>query len=53
VGDPRAAGHRPDRLPLIARFIDEQPEFLFVPPPEVQDVAAATGAVPSTSPVSN
>jgi hypothetical protein len=31
---------------LIARFIDEQPEFLFVPPGEVQAVAAATGAIP-------
>ena len=31
---------------LIARFIDDQPEFLFVAPAEVQDVAAATGATP-------
>ena len=31
---------------LIARFIDEKPEFLFVPPAEVQGVAAATGAIP-------
>jgi hypothetical protein len=31
---------------LIARFIDDQPEFLFVAPAEVQGVAAATGAIP-------
>ena len=31
---------------LIARFIDDQAEFLFVPPAEVQGVAAATGATP-------
>ena len=31
---------------LIARFIDDQPEFLFVPPAEVLSVAAATGATP-------
>jgi hypothetical protein len=31
---------------LIARFIDDQPEFLFVSPAEVQSVAAATGATP-------
>lgn len=31
---------------LIARFIDEAPEFLFVPAAEVIDVARATGAVP-------
>ena len=31
---------------LIARFIDDAPEFLFVPPAEVARVAAETGAVP-------
>jgi hypothetical protein len=31
---------------LIARFIDDAPEFLFVPPAEVGRVAAETGAVP-------
>jgi hypothetical protein len=31
---------------LIARFIDDQPEFMFVPPAEVLSVAAATGATP-------
>jgi hypothetical protein len=31
---------------LIARFIDEAPEFLFVPPAEVQPVAESEGAVP-------
>ena len=31
---------------LIARFIDEAPEFLFVPPAEVLAVAQATGATP-------
>jgi hypothetical protein len=31
---------------LIARFIDNQPEFLFVPPDQVIRVAAETGAVP-------
>jgi hypothetical protein len=31
---------------LIARFIDKEPEFLFVPLPEVRSVAAATGAIP-------
>jgi hypothetical protein len=31
---------------LIARFIDDQPEFLFVAPAEVQGVADATGATP-------
>ena len=29
---------------LIARFIDKQPEFLFVPPDQVITVAQATGA---------
>ena len=31
---------------LIARFIDKQPEFLFVPPDQVSRVAAETGAIP-------
>ncbi|MDP2832361.1 MAG: chromate resistance protein [Pseudomonadota bacterium] len=31
---------------LIARFIDETPEFLYVPGGEVMKVAAATGATP-------
>ncbi|WP_448192647.1 chromate resistance protein ChrB domain-containing protein [Azospirillum sp. sgz301742] len=31
---------------LIARFIDEQPEFLYVPGDRVLDVARETGAVP-------
>ena len=31
---------------LIARFIDEEPEFLYVPPSEVLEVADKTGAVP-------
>ncbi len=31
---------------LIARFIDESPEFLYVPGGEVMKVAAATGATP-------
>ncbi len=31
---------------LIARFIDKEPEFLFVPPARVRDVAQATGAIP-------
>ena len=31
---------------LIARFIDKQPEFLFVPPDQVSKVAAETGAIP-------
>ena len=31
---------------LIARFIDKQPEFLFVPPDQVSQVAAETGASP-------
>ncbi len=31
---------------LIARFIDDQPEFLFVPPEQVPTVAAETGALP-------
>jgi hypothetical protein len=30
---------------LIARFIDKQPEFLFVPPDQVARVAAETGAI--------
>ena len=31
---------------LISRFIDKEPEFLFVPPGEVASVARQTGAVP-------
>lgn len=31
---------------LIARFIDTDPEFLYVPSGEVMNVAAATGATP-------
>jgi hypothetical protein len=31
---------------LIARFIDEEPEFLFVPPERVRAVAEETGATP-------
>ena len=31
---------------LIARFIDKQPEFIFVPPDQVTRVAAETGAIP-------
>lgn len=31
---------------LIARFIDKDPEFLYVPPSEVRAVAEMTGAVP-------
>jgi hypothetical protein len=31
---------------LIARFIDKEPEFLYVPANQVQRVAAETGAVP-------
>jgi hypothetical protein len=31
---------------LVARFIDEQPEFLYVPSDRVQAVAEETGAIP-------
>ena len=31
---------------LIARFIDREPEFLYVPAPEVFKVAKRTGAIP-------
>jgi hypothetical protein len=31
---------------LVARFVDENPEFLYVPGGEVMKVAAATGAIP-------
>lgn len=31
---------------LIARFIDQAPEFLFVAPAEVRRIADATGAIP-------
>ncbi len=30
---------------LVARFIDKQPEFLFVPPEQVMDAARASGAI--------
>ena len=35
---------------LIVRFIDDEPEFLFVPPAEVQTVAARPVRSPSTCP---
>ena len=31
---------------LVARFIDSNPEFLFVPPADVKRVAEETGAIP-------
>ena len=31
---------------LIARFIDKEPEFLYVPSDQVMTVAASTGAIP-------
>src|SRR5918996_965301 len=31
---------------LIARFIDKEPEFLYVPPARVRAVAEETGAIP-------
>ena len=31
---------------LIARFIDKEPEFLYVPSDQVMSVAASTGAIP-------
>ena len=31
---------------LVRRFIDAEPEFLFVPPGEVSKIARATGAIP-------
>ena len=31
---------------LVARFIDKEPEFLFVPPGDVKRVAQDTGAIP-------
>ncbi|MGO4125260.1 chromate resistance protein ChrB domain-containing protein [Inquilinus sp. YAF38] len=31
---------------LVARFIDEAPEFLYVPPERVLDTARETGAIP-------
>ncbi len=36
---------------LVARFLDEQPEFLFVPPGDVLSIAAETGAIPYDIPV--
>jgi hypothetical protein len=35
---------------LISRFIDSQPEFLFVPKSQVEAVAAETGAIPFDAP---
>lgn len=31
---------------LVARFVDEAPEFLYVPAGDVMKIAAATGAIP-------
>jgi len=31
---------------LVARFIDREPEFLFVPPDQVLETARSTGAIP-------
>ena len=31
---------------LVTRFVDKQPEFLFVPPGQVLDTARDTGAIP-------
>ena len=31
---------------LVARFIDKEPEFLFVPPDQVMALAGKTGAIP-------
>src|SRR5665811_238985 len=31
---------------LVARFVDESPEFLYVPAEEVMRIAAETGAIP-------
>lgn len=33
---------------LIARFIDKEPEFLFVPPEQVVPQTQAIGAIPTT-----
>ncbi len=35
---------------LIARFVDNQAEFLFVPKSQVEKVAAETGAIPYDAP---
>lgn len=35
---------------LIARFIDEDPDFLYAPIDEVMEVAARTGATPDDVP---
>ena len=35
---------------LIARFIDQAPEFLYVPPADVMKIAAASGATPYDGP---
>jgi hypothetical protein len=37
---------------LIARFIDQEPEFLYVPPSQVLQTAVQTGAVPYAFPAS-
>ena len=31
---------------LVARFVDEAPEFLYVPAGEVMNIATETGAIP-------
>ncbi len=47
MGYPRAPQDRPYRLSLlIARFIDKEPEFLYVPADRVVGMAERTGAVP-------
>lgn len=47
MGNPRKTEDRSRGLPwIIARFIDSQPEFLFVPTSEVGRVAAESGATP-------
>lgn len=44
---PRTSEDRPHRLPvLIARFIDKEPEFLYVPVGDVLHIAEETGAIP-------
>ena len=35
---------------LISRFIDKEPEFIFVPKEEVMDVAKKEGAIPFDTP---
>ena len=46
MGNPRTP--KIDRIAcprLVTRFIDKQPEFLLVPPDQVQDTAHSTGAI--------